>query len=430
MGLGSKIRDLRKARGLTQRALAGQDLSVSFISMVEHGKVRPSLRTLQLLAERLDVTPSSLLVETDGPEEAEARLRHGDVLLRQHQLTPALEVYQAAEALAAGLADRRLLTRARLGLGQALLGLRQFDLAEERLSQAERGARDLADGQLVALSANGRGLLAIRRRRFGAARAHLTNALALVRRTEPRDRRLEAVVLTNLGRVFLNLGLPVQALACFDEARPLLERVADPAGLAMLQINSGIAAMQERAFDEAAGYLQQAAAYLEVQENLQLLGGVKRNQGMLLLERDEPERAEPLLRQSLAIAERLADDAGRAATLTELARAALAQGRTAEAGRWASEAIRLAQQVEDPAEAARGEAVLAAVARAEGRLDDAAAGYRGAAEAFGRLEMEKERAEALRDLGYAQLEAGREGEAARAFAQAFSAQRAWAAAGR
>jgi tetratricopeptide (TPR) repeat protein len=425
-----KIRDLRKARGLTQRALAGDDLSVSFISMVEHGKVRPSLGTLRLLADRLGVTSSSLLSEADRPGEAEARLRHGDVLLRQHRLTPALEAYQAAEALAMGAGDQRLLTRAHLGLGQALLGLRQFDLADEHLRRADSGSRELADAGLAALAANARGLLAIRRRRFRDARAHLTDALAFARRSDPPDRRLEAIILTNLGRVFLNLGLPGQALASFDDARAFLERAADPAALAMLDINSGIAAIQERAFDEAAAYLERASAHLEIQENLQLLGGVKRNQGMLLLERGQPADAEPLLRQSLAIAERLADDAGRAATLTELARAALAQGRTPEAGRWASEAVRLAQQLEDPAEGARGEAVLGAVARAEGRWDDAVERYHRAADAFGQLDMEKERAEALRDLGYLHMEAGREGEAARAFAQAFTAQGAWAAARR
>ncbi len=415
---------------MTQRALAGDDLSVSFISMVEHGKVRPSLGTLRLLADRLGVSSSSLLSEADRPGEAEARLRHGDVLLRQHQFTAALEAYQAAESLAARAGDRRLLTRARLGLGQALLGLRQFDLSDEHLRRAETGAGELADTHLAALAANARGLLAIRQRHFRNARAHLADALALIRRSDPPDRRLEAVVLTNLGRVFLNLGLPAQALAAFEEARAFLDQAADPATRALLDINSGIAAMQERAFDEAAAYLQDASAHLEVQENLQLLGGVKRNQAMLLLERGRPVEAEALLRQSLAIAERLADDPGRAATLTELARAALAQGRTGEAERWAAEGVRLAGQMEDAAEAARGEAVLGAVARAGGRLDEAVTRFRRAAHLFGEMEMEKERAEAMRDLGFAHMEAGREREAARAFAQAFAAQEAWAAAGR
>lgn len=430
MALGARIRDLRKARGLTQRVLAGDDLSVSLISMVEHDRVRPSLSTLRLLADRLGVTPASLLVEAGGPAEAEARLGHGDVLLRQHLLTPALEEYQAAQTLAGRAGDRRLQTRAHLGLGQALLGLRQFDLADEHLAAAETGAGELADARLQGLAANARGLLAIRQRRFAAARAHLAEALALIRQADPADRRLEAVILTNLGRVFSNLALPMQALACFDEARPLLEAAADPADLAVLQINSGIAAMQERAFDDAARYLEQADAFLQMHENLQLLGAVKRNLGILLLEREDPAAAEPLLRQSLAIADRLADDAGRAQTLTELARAALAQDRTAEAGGLAAEAIRLARQVEDPAEVARGTAVLGAVARAERRFGDAAAHCRQAADFFERLAMEKERADALRDLGYAYLDAGREGEAAHAFAQAFAAQKAWTAAGR
>jgi len=51
--LGEKIRQARKALGMTQSALAAGELSVSFVSMVEHDKVRPSLETLRGLAGRL-----------------------------------------------------------------------------------------------------------------------------------------------------------------------------------------------------------------------------------------------------------------------------------------------------------------------------------------------------------------------------------------
>ena len=76
MTLGAQVRTLRKARGLTQRALAGPDRSVSFISMLEHDRVRPSLATLRLLAERLAVPLTTLLEDqNESPAEAEACLR-------------------------------------------------------------------------------------------------------------------------------------------------------------------------------------------------------------------------------------------------------------------------------------------------------------------------------------------------------------------
>ncbi len=423
------MRALRKARGLTQRALAGPDRSVSFISMLEHDRVRPSLATLRLLAERLAVPLTTLLEDrNESPAEAEARLRHGDVLLRQHQFTPALEQYESALAIAERAGDAHLRAQAHLGLGQVLLGLRQFDLAESHLEQAE--AQGEHDPRFQALVANARGLLAIRQRAFSQALSHLTRSLTAIRQAQPPDRPLEAIILGNLGRAYTSLALPRQALVCYEEARPALEAAADSTGLALLHFNSGVAYIQQRSFDEAARRLHQALELLQVQENLQLLGSVKRSLGILMLDRGDAADAEPLLRQSLAIAERMADDAGQAQTLTELGRAALAQDRMSEAGRHAEAALALATRVQDPAETARAHLVLGGVARGRSFLDESASHYREAAEAFRRLEMLKEAGEALRELGFVYLDAGKEGEAAHAFAQAFRAQDVGAAADR
>ncbi|MDR7464419.1 MAG: helix-turn-helix transcriptional regulator, partial [Armatimonadota bacterium] len=68
MTLGARIRELRRARGLTQRALAGDDLSESFISMLEHDKVRPSMGSLRLLADRLGVPLSTLIDDRPRPD--------------------------------------------------------------------------------------------------------------------------------------------------------------------------------------------------------------------------------------------------------------------------------------------------------------------------------------------------------------------------
>ncbi|MGH2403005.1 MAG: helix-turn-helix domain-containing protein, partial [bacterium] len=37
MSLGERLRELREARGLTQRQLASSEFSKSYISLIEHG---------------------------------------------------------------------------------------------------------------------------------------------------------------------------------------------------------------------------------------------------------------------------------------------------------------------------------------------------------------------------------------------------------
>lgn len=59
-----KIQKYRIAQGLTQENLAERvDLSVSYISEIENGKKRPSLKTLEKIAAALDVSLVSLMGE-------------------------------------------------------------------------------------------------------------------------------------------------------------------------------------------------------------------------------------------------------------------------------------------------------------------------------------------------------------------------------
>ena len=63
--LGNAIRDLRRARGLTQSQL-GHPLTKGYVSEVERGHSLPSLRALAFIADRLDVPLGELLQEVKG----------------------------------------------------------------------------------------------------------------------------------------------------------------------------------------------------------------------------------------------------------------------------------------------------------------------------------------------------------------------------
>src|SRR5216683_8257073 len=86
--LGARIRKARHERGLSLAAVAGDDFSRAFLSQVELGRARPSTRTLQIIAERLQ-RPIEYFLQDPGDSsialevvliEAANRLTQGDAV--------------------------------------------------------------------------------------------------------------------------------------------------------------------------------------------------------------------------------------------------------------------------------------------------------------------------------------------------------------
>ena len=67
MELGEKIRRARQQKGMTQRQLAGEQITRNMLSQIEHGTARPSMATLQYLAARLGKPVGYFLEEETAP---------------------------------------------------------------------------------------------------------------------------------------------------------------------------------------------------------------------------------------------------------------------------------------------------------------------------------------------------------------------------
>src|SRR5260370_33573906 len=59
--VGAKLRAARLAKKYTQNQLAQPDFSVSYVSAIERGQIQPSLRALEILAQRLGINGAHLL---------------------------------------------------------------------------------------------------------------------------------------------------------------------------------------------------------------------------------------------------------------------------------------------------------------------------------------------------------------------------------
>ena len=94
--LGERLRQLRTVRGLTQSDLAGERFSKEYVSQIERGKTRPTERTLDWLAERLDVDRAYL--ET-GLSEAD-RMRAESAVVRAEAAIASQRYDEAVDLLA------------------------------------------------------------------------------------------------------------------------------------------------------------------------------------------------------------------------------------------------------------------------------------------------------------------------------------------
>ena len=72
--VGERIRKRRRELGLSQRDIASEGVSFPYISRIENGKRKPSMKALRLLAARLGVSTHWLETGEQDPAEQLARL--------------------------------------------------------------------------------------------------------------------------------------------------------------------------------------------------------------------------------------------------------------------------------------------------------------------------------------------------------------------
>ena len=122
MTMGQRIKAARQAAGLSQRELAGEDLTRNMLSSLEHDTANPSVATLRLLSQRLG-KPISYFLGEDGPTQAVAAFEAGEY-------RRCLELLAGAEA--EWLAPLALLREAELAVQDG-----RIPYARELLNQLE-----------------------------------------------------------------------------------------------------------------------------------------------------------------------------------------------------------------------------------------------------------------------------------------------------
>jgi transcriptional regulator with XRE-family HTH domain len=414
-----RLRRLRTARGLTQRQLAGEGLSVSYVSLLEAGRRSPTPETVQALASTLGCTPAELLGEQDSPVARPAALnvRFAQLALESGNLDQAGEHLDAVLALP----DLDPLDRTEALIGQARMLQAQGRLREAAAAY-EQLVQDAIDSPRYLASLD----VVIRWCRclyelgeLGRVVEIGTGAMRELDRLAAWQSEVAVQLLATVAAAHFELGEVPQAERLLREGLARAEQLRSPKARASVLWNASHLASEDGRHREALELAEEALTYFRQAGDRRAVARLLSQYGYLLLRQDPPRVAEATgtLEESLAILTEAGFGYERGYVLTELSRASLLRG---DARRALDEAERAVAELGSEAalERARAETALAAALAASGERARAAEVFDRAASTLGQLNASRHAARAWVELGNMLDEAGDSAGAVRAFRQA------------
>src|SRR5579859_5754749 len=309
--IGERVREARRKRGLSQEAVAGPWLSKSYISGIERNRIRPSLKALQLVADRLEIPLRDLLSEPAPMSEAPRasalaaltyQLDHASWLLASAQGCQALRLLNETEARYRDqFTELSLYTRYRFYLLRACaqLRLKNTSSAHDDLEVAMPLAQQLADGvEDVERVRNLRGLIYYEQDMPHQALDHHADCLRALHAGHIQDLALQLAIYTNVANDYRALGDLAGAARIFNE---LLELATGTTSLEQQAGNYWSLSLVSQAredLDRARLYADQALAILEAARNLTATAEAQVSLADMAIARNDLEEAEQLLQEA------------------------------------------------------------------------------------------------------------------------------------
>jgi transcriptional regulator with XRE-family HTH domain len=400
---GQRIREARHRAGLTQRQLAGERYTASYVSALEKGLTRASMAALQYMSERLHV-PADYFIRDERPRWE--RL-NADLLLAAEQWTDAIDAYTSLLERDLPDVERALVRRGRAE------GYCRIKRPGDALPDASAAYQVLVAAGRQADAAYAAYWLAYAHYRLDnldEARALILQVLAEVRAGLSVESDFRLRLLVALANIEGARGRHRQALAYLEEGRTLAEELDDRRratflfSMALSYSESSDHEAALRTGSEALVLYGSAAAAHEV-------ASLRNTLALTHLELGSLAKARSFAGQALEEAERLRDDRLRSHALDTQARIALAAARTAQAVELATEAVEVGRSVGYIRGEADGLLTRARTHRAAGDMAKAESDF-GSAAALLRLEGSRSKLRAaLRDWAALLVEQERHAEA-------------------
>jgi tetratricopeptide (TPR) repeat protein len=410
--IGERLRRLRLERGLSQRELSAPGVSYAYISRIEAGARRPSVKALRLLAKKLGVSADYLETgsEIRDVEERELRLVDAELRLRLgSDETQAAETLQAVlrESLADG--DAAGARRARTALGFAAARRGDHAQAVEWLEEALGASTAFAVSRPDVYSTLGRSYAAIGQPE--RAVELFEKCLQEVDERLPHNPPAHARFATDLSYALSDMGELDRAQAVLQQAFESGPEFADPYTRVRLCWSFGRLAAQQDNPMLALDCFRRAVALLEATEDTIHLARTHVSCAWTLITAGRAAEAGPHLEAAEGLFGSNPDPLDRAYLRTEQARHAARTGNGARAVRFAEEALAILGEA-DPGEQGSARWALAEGLALQGDTEGANDAFRLATDQLEQHGQRRAAVEALRAWAKLLRETGRSREAA------------------
>jgi transcriptional regulator with XRE-family HTH domain len=341
--VGARIRSLRTAKGLTQAQLAEPLYTKAYISMLESGRTRASMKALEHIAGALGVKPSDLLGGSSTPATPQYDLIEARRLLEDGK--PA-EAVKLLESLEEGLNAADQLVRLRY-LAAAYNGLGQPKQAFPVIERAQRMAELLGSQEEIVRVKAVLAAAYTRTYAYEDAIRLLRECTVACENGVVKDPTFHFRRLVDLALAHTNNREPKLALSTYERAIALADGFSDRTSIAILYAGMAKNYQNDGDLEAAIVYNQRS---LQLYEELGVMDQVActlDNAAMLYAEYGNSERAKECLARAAIIATDAKKDRTLASIRTSEAEV-LAKSDPAAALDAAAEALRFARKVGQP----------------------------------------------------------------------------------
>jgi tetratricopeptide (TPR) repeat protein len=356
--VGDNIREVRTKLGMTQAQLAAPEFSISYISAIERGKIRPSLKALSILARRLDV-PLTFLLEGSPAGAAEARavgyspadsgpdqrvdvdLLHAHVLIQQG-------AYSEAQKLLEPIQPDRVTTdqvyRLYLLRGQVHLGVGEYQEAVVDLRSAVSQGEALNDIEYTERARNLLGKAYFLLYNYTLAVENHLRSNAAIESGQIADPIFSLEVFSNLANDYFRLGELEKSISFYYRALELLDAMnRDSKSFARKYMEISQHYKTAGKLGMAREYAMQSLAIYEMRDEQRLVGMTHLRLGRALEKQNDLDGAEKEYRRAVEIERELKDEISASICHTGLAELLLKRGQYTEAEAEAQEALAYAR---------------------------------------------------------------------------------------
>ena len=362
------VKEARQQAGLSLGQIAREDISRTAIYFVETGKAKPSIETLQLIADRTGHPLDFFLVGEDG-----GHLLPAVKLAELERLMAVNDNAGAAAAAEAALNQKPdPETEARISLIASMANLRLArPVVGRRLAVAARSYFERVGNLYMTAESLGNEAQAAGLMQDPAAAQIAEGALATCRSIKPLPHLLEARLLRVLGHALVASNRWQEAIDCYEEAIAGADAVQDLQQLSLVYSGLSLAHQEMGQLNEATRYAQKALTIHETLQDRLSQARSLNNLGFMLVRIGEFAAARKHIDRALHIFDDEGVETGKAEFLMSLAELEVAQNDLESGSRIAAQALELAARIGETSTSAEAHTLLGRVAARTGFDADA-----------------------------------------------------------